>query len=174
MADQDAAASQDPVDPQGAGAPVPTPDPAPQPEAKADNEVADDALTAAQKVVEDISREVAGATAAGDGSPMELPAFPLHAGGVSAETIDLLADVSLNVKIELGRTSMLLEDVLKLGEGAVVELDKLAGDPVDIYVNNRPVARGEVLVVNDNFCVRVHEILSDSGSSKPPASRASR
>ena len=172
MAEQDAAASQDPVDPQGAGAPEPAPEPTAEPVAKADNDVAEEALTAAQKVVEDISREVA--IASGDGEPLDLPAFPEYAGGVSAETIDLLSDVSLNVKIELGRTSMLLEDVLKLGEGAVVELDKLAGDPVDIYVNNRPVARGEVLVVNDNFCVRVHEILSDSGSTKPPASRASR
>ena len=56
-------------------------------------------------------------------------------------------------------TRLLVEDVLRLGEGAVVELDKLAGDPVDIYVNDRHVARGEVLVLNDNFCVRVSEIL---------------
>ncbi len=57
---------------------------------------------------------------------------------------------------------MLIEDVLKLSEGAVVELDKLAGDPVDVYVNDRPVARGEVLVLNDNFCVRINEILDSS------------
>jgi len=52
--------------------------------------------------------------------------------------------------------------VLRLSEGAVVELDKLAGDPVDVYVNDRHVARGEVLVLNDNFCVRINEILSPS------------
>jgi flagellar motor switch protein FliN/FliY len=74
--------------------------------------------------------------------------------------MDLLSDVNLNVKIELGRTRMLVEDVLRLGEGSVVELDKLAGDPVDIYVNDRPVARGEVLVLNDNFCVRISEIIN--------------
>jgi flagellar motor switch protein FliN len=73
--------------------------------------------------------------------------------------LDLLADVNLQVKIELGRTRMLVEDVLRLREGGVVELEKLAGDPVDIYVNDRPVARGEVLVLNDNFCVRISEIL---------------
>ena len=83
------------------------------------------------------------------------------------EGMDLLSDVNLNVKIELGRTKMLLEDVLKLGEGTVVELDKLAGDPVDIYVNDRPVARGEVLVLNDNFCVRISEILNKDGIDKP-------
>lgn len=85
------------------------------------------------------------------------------------EGMDLLSDVNLNVKIELGRTKMLLEDVLKLGEGTVVELDKLAGDPVDIYVNDRPVARGEVLVLNDNFCVRISEILSKEGVDKKNA-----
>ena len=65
-----------------------------------------------------------------------------------------------NVKIELGRSRMLVEDVLKLSEGSVVELDKLAGDPVDVFVNDRLVARGEVLVLNDNFCVRVNEIVA--------------
>ncbi len=55
---------------------------------------------------------------------------------------------------------MYLEDVLKLRKGSVVSLDKLAGDPVDIYVNGRLIARGEVLVLNDNFCVRVAELLA--------------
>ena len=80
------------------------------------------------------------------------------AGGGGA--IELLKDVDLNVKIELGRTKMLIEDVLKLGEGSVVELDKLAGDPVDVFVNDQLVARGEVLVLNDNFCVRINEIIT--------------
>ncbi len=65
------------------------------------------------------------------------------------------------MSIELGRTEMLVEDVLKLQSGSVVELDKLAGDPVDVYVNGRLVARGEVLVLNDNFCIRVSEIVAD-------------
>jgi flagellar motor switch protein FliN/FliY len=76
-------------------------------------------------------------------------------------SIDILKDVELNVKIELGRTKMFVEDVLKLSEGAVVELDKLAGDPVDILVNERLVARGEVLVLNDNFCVRINQIVAE-------------
>jgi flagellar motor switch protein FliN/FliY len=74
--------------------------------------------------------------------------------------IDLLDDVELNVTIELGRTEMYIEDVLGLGVGAVVELNKLAGDPVDIFVNEQLIARGEVLVLNDNFCVRINDILS--------------
>jgi flagellar motor switch protein FliN/FliY len=75
-------------------------------------------------------------------------------------TLDLLRDVELDVKIELGRTHMYLEEVLKLRRGSVVALDKLAGDPVDIYVNGRLIARGEVLVLNDNFCVRVAELIT--------------
>ncbi len=101
-----------------------------------------------------------GGQAEGDGAlPPELPTFDSVGVKAPPKGIDLLGDVNLNVKIELGRTRMLVEDVLKLGEGAVVELDKLAGDPVDVYVNDRPIARGEVLVLNDNFCVRIHEIL---------------
>ncbi len=75
-------------------------------------------------------------------------------------TLELLKDVDLNLRIELGRTQMYLEDVLKLKRGSVVTLDKLAGDPVDVFVNGRMVARGEVLVLNDNFCVRVTELLT--------------
>ena len=71
----------------------------------------------------------------------------------------MLGDVNLSVKVELGRTRMYVEDVLRLNENSVIELDKAAGDPVDIYVNDRHVARGEVLVVNDEFCVRVSEIV---------------
>lgn len=77
----------------------------------------------------------------------------------AGQSIDLLRDVQLDVKIELGRSRMLVDDVLRLGEGSVVELDKLAGDPVDVYVNDRLVARGEVLVLNDNFCVRISDIV---------------
>ena len=68
--------------------------------------------------------------------------------------------MELDLKIELGRTQMHLEDVLKLHKGSVVPLDKLAGDPVDIFVNGRLIARGEVLVLNDNFCVRVAELIT--------------
>ncbi len=92
-------------------------------------------------------------------TPFEPPAFNAAPTRQEQVAIDLLGDVNLHVTIELGRTRMLVEDVLRLGEGAVVELDKLAGDPVDVHVNGRLVARGEVLVLNDAFCVRVNEIL---------------
>jgi flagellar motor switch protein FliN/FliY len=90
----------------------------------------------------------------------DMPDFQQVMSGAPVSSIDLLKDVELDVKIELGRSRMLVEDVLKLVEGSVVELDKLAGDPVDVFVNDRLVARGEVLVLNDNFCVRVNEILA--------------
>lgn len=95
-----------------------------------------------------------------DAESFKLPNFNQVMQDAQVSSIDLLRDVELNVKIELGRSRMLVEDVLKLGEGSVVELDKLAGDPVDVFVNDRLVARGEVLVLNDNFCVRVNEIVA--------------
>jgi flagellar motor switch protein FliN/FliY len=101
-----------------------------------------------------------GPMVAPDASEFKLPNFQQVMQDAQASSIDLLRDVELNVKIELGRARMLVEDVLKLVEGSVVELDKLAGDPVDVFVNDRLVARGEVLVLNDNFCVRVNEIVS--------------
>lgn len=94
-----------------------------------------------------------------DAKPFQPPMFSAVNTEAKPAGLDLLGDVDLHVSIELGRTRMLVEDVLKLGDGAVVELDKLAGDPVDVYVNGRHVARGEVLVLNDNFCVRVNEII---------------
>jgi flagellar motor switch protein FliN/FliY len=76
-----------------------------------------------------------------------------------AATLELMRDVQLDMTVELGRTHMHLEDVLQLRKGAVVPLDKLAGDPADIFVNGRLIARGEVLVLNDNFCIRVAELI---------------
>lgn len=80
--------------------------------------------------------------------------------GPELSAISLLDDVELEVKIELGRAQMYIEDVLQLGIGSVIELDKLAGDPVDVYINERLVARGEVLVLNENLCVRINEIVN--------------
>ncbi len=122
-------------------------------------------MSEAESAVKDANGSVGG----GGASPVRLPDF--GGAGKRADApggLDFLSDVSLNVKIELGRTRMLVEDVLRLTSGAVVELDKLAGDPVDIYVNERRVARGEVLVLNDNFCVRVSEIIAAPGDELEP------
>ena len=89
----------------------------------------------------------------------EFKPFSGTAANKETATLELMSDVQLDMTIELGRTHMELEDVLKLKQGSVVPLDKLAGDPADIYVNGRLVARGEVLVLNDNFCIRVAELV---------------
>jgi flagellar motor switch protein FliN/FliY len=122
---------------------------------------AEQALNAAQQAVTNLQQSVGGDAAKPGAAPQPFVPKSFEGGAKEepAQGIDLLADVNLNVKIELGRTHMLVEDVLKLTEGAVVELDKLAGDPVDVYVNERHIARGEVLVLNDNFCVRINEII---------------
>ncbi|MGQ9855832.1 MAG: flagellar motor switch phosphatase FliY [Fervidobacterium sp.] len=76
------------------------------------------------------------------------------------ERLQLLFDVPLNVTVELGRTKLTLKEVMELGIGSLIELDKLTGEPVDIYVNNKLIARGEVVVIDENFGVRITEIVS--------------
>ena len=78
----------------------------------------------------------------------------------NARKLDLLLDVPLEVSVELGRTRLSIQNLLALGPGSVVELDKLAGDPLDILVNGRLVARGEAVVVNDKLGVRITDIVS--------------
>jgi len=85
-----------------------------------------------------------------------LPPSSSLAGSAS---IDLLLDVPLQVTVELGRTNLSVREVLALGSGSVVELEKLAGEPVDLLVNGRLIARGEVVVIDESFGVRVTEIL---------------
>jgi flagellar motor switch protein FliN/FliY len=79
--------------------------------------------------------------------------------GVSGN-IGLLMDVSMQLTVELGRTKMLIKDILGMGEGTIVELDKLAGEPVDLLVNGKLIAKGEVVVIDENFGVRVTDIIS--------------
>jgi flagellar motor switch protein FliN len=79
---------------------------------------------------------------------------------ITSGNIDLLMNVSMRVTVELGRTRMQLAQILELQHGSVVELDRLAGDPVDIFVNDCMVARGEVVVVDDKFGVRITEMVS--------------
>lgn len=90
---------------------------------------------------------------------------PQRSNPVSGSNIDLLMDVSMRVTVELGRTRMKLAQILELQHGSVIELDRLAGDPVDVFVNDRMVARGEVVVVDDKFGVRITEMLP-SGNDK--------
>ena len=120
-----------------------------------------DSAEMVEEAIRDAGEQVAAIkdTAASAAGSVVLPDFGAGTSDAAAAGIDMLGDVDLDVRIELGRTSMLVDDVLKLSPDSVVELDKAAGDPVDIFVSGRHVARGEVLVLNENFCVRVSEIV---------------
>jgi flagellar motor switch protein FliN len=74
--------------------------------------------------------------------------------------IDLILDITLPVTVELGRARMQIQDILKLGPGSIVELEKSAGDPVELLINDRPIARGEVVVIDENFGVRLTSIVT--------------
>ncbi len=76
------------------------------------------------------------------------------------DSFDLLLDVPLKVSVELGGTKLRIQELLELGQGSILELDRLAGEPVDILVNGRPIALGEVVVVNEHYAVRVVSIHS--------------
>ena len=78
----------------------------------------------------------------------------------SPVNMEFLLDIPLEVTVELGRTKMLINDMLKLGQGSVIELAKLAGESLEILANQKPIARGEVVVVNDKYGVRLTEVIS--------------
>jgi len=84
----------------------------------------------------------------------------------SKDNLQLLLDVPLQITAELGRATMKIEDVLKLGPGSIIELNKLAGEPVDLLVNGKLIAQGEVVVVDENFGVRITSILGPEARIK--------
>jgi len=101
----------------------------------------------------------------GDASAHVKPAqfSPLGAGAMGSpdeQNLNLLLDIPLQVTVELGRTKKLIKDILELSAGSIIQLDKLAGEPVDILVNNKLIAKGEVVVIDENFGVRVTDIIS--------------
>lgn len=77
-----------------------------------------------------------------------------------AEKLDLILDIPLKLSVEVGRAKIIVNDLLKLGQGSVIELSKLAGDPLEVLVNDKLIARGEVVVVNEKFGVRLTDIIS--------------
>lgn len=101
-------------------------------------------------------------------SVVELPSFdaPAFGGGYGMDapqggiSMNRVRDIPLEVTVELGRTRLLIRDILELGTGSIIELDKIAGEPVDLFANGLLVARGEVIVIDDNFGVRVTEIIT--------------
>ena len=85
-------------------------------------------------------------------------AIPVTGG--ETKSLDLILDIPLTVAVELGRSKMLINDLLQLGQGSVIELTKLVGEPLEVLVNQKLVARGEVVVVNEKFGVRLTDIVS--------------
>jgi flagellar motor switch protein FliN/FliY len=122
---------------------------------------ADDALSALMGGDDDFASPAAEAPTASapSGDSLELPQFDSEPQvEPSQDLAGLLSNVNLNVKVRLGKTNMLIEDIMRLQPGRVVQLDTMSGEPVDILVNNRVVAKGEVIILNEAFCVRVSEI----------------
>jgi len=80
--------------------------------------------------------------------------------GAGTRDMDFLLDIPLEVTVELGRSKMFIKDLLQLGQGSVIELEKIAGEPMEILVNDKLIARGEVVVVNEKFGIRLTDIIS--------------
>ena len=83
-------------------------------------------------------------------------------GTTGGRDINFLLDIPLVVMIEIGRTKMFIKDLLQLGQGSVIELDKMVGEPMDVFVNGKLIARGEVVVINEKFGIRLTDIISPS------------
>ena len=120
-----------------------------------------------QEDIDELMKVLAGSAAAqapaeARKDPAPRPAPPAAAEPAAARPeagLDFLGDVDVQVRVELGNAKLNVKDVLKLGSGSVVALDSLVGDPVNVYVNDRLVARGEVLVVRDNFAIRITAVV---------------
>ncbi len=140
----------------------------------ADDASEDDAEAAMMKMLEEEAESASDSSLSGDDFPdlsgikMEPTANPAEfqqlaptPGSEGAnKNIDMLLDVKMPISIELGRTEMPISELLTLGPGSVVELNKLAGEPVDLLVNDKIIARGEVVVVDENFGVRITLLMS--------------
>ena len=90
------------------------------------------------------------------------PQAGLQANAETGGTLDFLLDVPLRLTVELGGAQLTIRELLQLGHGSVIELDKPGGDPLDVFVNGKPIARGEAVIVNEKFGVRLTEVVSQS------------
>ncbi len=99
----------------------------------------------------------------GGGGSLSEPKFEdLKKGGAPAPAreLDFILDIPLEVTVEIGRAKMLINDLLQIGQGSIIELNRLAGEPLDIYVNQKLIARGEVVIVGEKFGIRITDIVS--------------
>jgi flagellar motor switch protein FliN/FliY len=95
-----------------------------------------------------------------DAKPASFAPVQDKKGGDSLKNIDFILDVPLKINVTLGTTRMVIKELLQLGQGSVIELEKLAGEPMDVMIGDKLIARGEVVVVNDKFGIRLTDIVS--------------
>ncbi len=93
-----------------------------------------------------------------------------EAGDQAERELDFILDIPLELSVELGKTKMLVNDLLQLGQGSIIELNKLAGEPLEVYINKKLIARGEVVVVNEKFGVRLTDVITPIDRVKSLAS----
>lgn len=116
-------------------------------------------------MAEAVSTQFGAQTTEGGGASSPKPAsFPsvqsAETAGGGAKNIDFILDIPMSVAVYVGSTKMAIRDLLQLAQGSVIELDKLAGEPMEVMVNNKLVARGEVVVVNEKFGIRLTDVVS--------------
>ena len=129
------------------------PPPAPEPAQKSDEEIGWDDV---KEEMEQSSHPVPKAPVS-EASFSEIKKEPPKTGTME---LDFILDIPLTLTVELGRNKMLISELLQLGQGSVIELSKLAGEPMDVFINQKLIARGEVVVVNEKFGVRLTDIVS--------------
>lgn len=129
---------------------------APAPPSDAEQAAIDEAVAAAATDAESAPEE----KAKPDAEPAPLSTLAPQQTGEPLGNLDFILDVPLQITVTLGETRMLIKELLQLGQGSVVELEKMAGEPMDVLIGNKLVARGEVVVVNEKFGVRLTDIVS--------------
>jgi flagellar motor switch protein FliN/FliY len=107
-----------------------------------------------------LAEAAAGAAAPAEGAAAKKTAATDASSGAKDRNLNLILDIPLKVSVELGRTKMPVSELLNLTQGSVIELSKLAGEPMEVYVNDKLIARGEAVVVNEKFGVRLTDIIS--------------
>ena len=123
-----------------------------------------DALVASAQAAKSAGQPLSALTESGESAPMapQFTEFEQTGLNTTEVPIGMLLDLTLPVSIELGRTSMSVQELLRLGRGSVLQLDRLAGEPIDIFVGDRRFAEGEVVVLGEHFGVRITRILSNA------------
>ena len=121
-----------------------------------------DALVASVQAAKVTGTPADGTTDSGTARAPQLTDFENTMLGTTEVPMSMLLDLTLPVSIELGRTSMTVQEILRLGRGSVIQLDRLAGEPIDIYVGDRRFAEGEVVVLGEHFGVRITRILASA------------